>query len=122
MTCGHPPPLLLGDDWAGPLLVGHTAPPLGRGDLCGDCDYEVETFPFARGDLLLLYTDAVLEARDARGEFYPLTARVRAWGDEPPDRLLGCLRDDLVAHARGRLGDDAAAIAIRRRGPSLVGT
>jgi serine phosphatase RsbU (regulator of sigma subunit) len=74
----------------------------------------VECFPFAPGDLLLLYTDGLIEARDADGRFYPLTERVAAWPRTDPADLISRMRDDLVAHVDGRLGDDAAMIAIRR--------
>ncbi|MGW5097468.1 PP2C family protein-serine/threonine phosphatase [Streptomyces nodosus] len=110
--CGHPPPLL--------LRPGHTAaalsprlpgPPLGL-DIGTPC-YDVDTFDFGAGDLLLLYTDGVIEARNTRGEFYPLLERA-AWRGERPEDFLERLRTDLLAHAGGRLDDDAAMIAIER--------
>ncbi|MGW5373295.1 PP2C family protein-serine/threonine phosphatase, partial [Streptomyces sp. NPDC004011] len=80
----------------------------------GIAAYDVQTFPFEAGDLLLLYTDGVIEARDADGRFYPLTERAPEWTKDDPDELLRALHDDLLAHVHGRLGDDAAAVAIRR--------
>ena len=86
--------------------------------------YEIETFPFEGGDVLLLYTDGVIEARNADGAFYPLAERVCGWPTDSPQALLRHLRDDLLAHVHGSLGDDAAAVAIRRqplRGPDMAG-
>ncbi|MDC7335601.1 SpoIIE family protein phosphatase [Streptomyces lydicus] len=54
------------------------------------------------------------EARDDKGTFYPLAERAGAWSDCGPEQLLRQLRADLLAHTRGRLGDDAAAVAVRR--------
>ncbi|MFE3882329.1 PP2C family protein-serine/threonine phosphatase [Streptomyces lydicus] len=125
INCGHPPPLLLREGQAPvPLYGERTALPIGLGGLAGTPDYEVETFPFAPGDLLLLYTDGVSEARDHKGAFYPLAERAGAWGDGDPRRVLRRLRADLLAHTGGRLGDDAAAVAVRRlpvRSPSTAG-
>jgi len=114
INCGHPPPLLLRDGRATPLYGARTALPIGLGGLAGDPDYEVETFPFEPGDLLLLHTDGVSEARDDKGAFYPLAERAGAWSEGSPQQVLRRLRADLLAHTNGRLGDDAAAVAVRR--------
>ncbi len=114
ISCGHPPPLLLRDGRATPLSAGRPALPIGLGGLAGAPDYEVETFPFEPGDLLLLYTDGVSEARDGKGTFYPLAERAGAWSESGPQQVLRRLRADLLAHTNGRLGDDAAAVALRR--------
>lgn len=114
INCGHPPPLLLRDGRAVPLYGERTALPIGLGGLAGAPDYEVETFPFAPGDLLLLHTDGVSEARDDKGTFYPLVERAGAWSEGTPQQVLRRLRADLLAHTNGRLGDDAAAVVVRR--------
>ncbi|MGY5134566.1 PP2C family protein-serine/threonine phosphatase [Streptomyces nigrescens] len=116
ITCGHPPPLLLRDGRVRTLSAEWPALPVGLGGLPGAPDYEVEGFPFEPGDLLLLYTDGVSEARDDKGTFYPLAERAAAWSDCSPRQVLRQLRTDLLAHTNGRLGDDAAAVAVRRLG------
>ncbi|WP_078872539.1 PP2C family protein-serine/threonine phosphatase [Streptomyces sp. NRRL S-337] len=114
ITCGHPPALLLRGGAALTLHPERPALPIGLGGLPGAPAYEVETFPFEPGDQLLLYTDGVTEARDAQGAFYPLADRAGAWSGCSPHQLLRHLRADLLAHTRGKLGDDAAAVAVRR--------
>ncbi|WP_258054769.1 PP2C family protein-serine/threonine phosphatase [Streptomyces sp. Ru71] len=115
VVCGHPPPLLLSAGHAEPLPVKRVAPPLGLGQLSGDTVYTVESFPLRPGDVLLLYTDGITEARDERGAFFPLSARAGVWAAQRPDDLLHRLRDELLTHTHGRLGDDAAAVTIARR-------
>lgn len=115
VMCGHPPPLLFSAGRAQPLPVRHIAPPLGLGGLADDGGYTVESFPFLPGDVLLLYTDGIIEARDEHGVFFPLSDRADSWAGAGSDDLLRCLREELVAHTRGRLGDDAAAVTITRR-------
>ncbi|GGU93214.1 hypothetical protein GCM10010211_70030 [Streptomyces albospinus] len=114
ISCGHPPALLLRDGRAIALHVEHTGLPIGLGGLPGAPDYVVETFPFEPGDLLLLYTDGVTEARDGDGTFYPLAERAGAWSSGSPRQVLRRLREDLLKHTNGRLTDDAAAVAVLR--------
>ncbi|OKK22240.1 protein phosphatase [Streptomyces sp. CB00455] len=115
VSCGHPPPLVLRRGRPPVLLaVEQPAPPLGLGALAPS-SVTAQDFPFAVGDVLLLYTDGVLEARDRTGAFYPLAERAAAWSDLRPRALLDRLRTDLLAHAAGStLGDDAAMVAIER--------
>ncbi|MBT2525065.1 serine/threonine-protein phosphatase [Streptomyces sp. ISL-99] len=114
VNCGHPPPLLLRDGQVTSLDVSHPAPPLGLTQFV-DSSFAAETFAFEPGDTVLLYTDGVIEARDASGAFYPLSDRVTAWSGAGPADLLRRLRDDLLAHTpEGCLGDDAAMVAITR--------
>ncbi len=113
VDCGHPPPLVLRAGKVRSLEVGQPAPPLGLTGLVG-ADFVVETFAFEPGDIALLYTDGVIEARDQSGAFYPLAERIASWPPCDPGTLLRRLSADLVAHAGGRLGDDAAMVAVER--------
>jgi serine phosphatase RsbU (regulator of sigma subunit) len=86
----------------------------------GDTSGAERTVPLQPGDALLLYTDGVTEARDARREFYPLEERVaevaaRAGGTDGD--LLDRLRDDLVRYVGAPLDDDAALVLARVSGP-----
>ncbi|MFI0789275.1 PP2C family protein-serine/threonine phosphatase [Streptomyces lydicus] len=114
--CGHPPPLLLSRHRVATVPSLHPAPPLGMGGMSGSGPdrYTIDEIAFASGDMLLLYTDGVTEARDRNGAFYPLAQRVANWTSCDPESLLHHLRLDLLAHCHGHLDDDAALIAIRR--------
>ncbi|WHM40367.1 PP2C family protein-serine/threonine phosphatase [Streptomyces sp. BPTC-684] len=121
VNCGHPPPLLLRGGRVIRLDVAHPAPPLGLSELVepglAAQTFAAETFAFEEGDIMLLYTDGVIEARDETGTFYPLAERLAAWSGTGPRALLRHLCDDLLAHAAGHcLGDDAAMVAIERLG------
>ncbi|MEU1711159.1 PP2C family protein-serine/threonine phosphatase [Streptomyces sp. NPDC005706] len=114
ISCAHPPPLLLRGTRVTSLAPDASHLPIGLGGAFGIVAYDVQTFPFEVGDLLLLYTDGVIEARDADGHFYPFAERASEWTRDDPDELLRALHDDLLAHVHGHLGDDAAVVAIRR--------
>ncbi|MEU1033995.1 PP2C family protein-serine/threonine phosphatase [Streptomyces mirabilis] len=113
INCGHPPPLLLRGDQVGLLEVRHPAPPLGLTEFV-ESQLFPETFAFEPGDIVLLYTDGVIEARDRNGTFYPLEERVVGKFGKGPDVLLAHLCADLLHHAGGHLDDDAAMVAIER--------
>ncbi|MER5730610.1 PP2C family protein-serine/threonine phosphatase [Streptomyces sp. NPDC002138] len=116
VSCGHPPPLLLRGGRVLSLEVDHPAPPLGLTEFL-DGGFVAQSFSFEPGDVVLLYTDGVIEARNAAGEFYPLADRAGGRPGDGPEALLRHLCADLLAHSPGgHLGDDAAMVAIERIG------
>jgi hypothetical protein len=117
VNCGHPPPLLR--DASGAVAEVHPpayAPPLALLSLVGGA-YTARTIGFRPGELLLLYTDGVSEARDGSDRFYPLLERVTGMRADDPETLLDELLDDVRAYA-GALNDDAAVLAVRRDAPA----
>lgn len=74
------------------------------------------TFSFEPGDTLLLFTDGLVEARDASGAFYPLEGRLAQWAKCSPEALIEWLQRDLLTYTGGALRDDAAVLVIRRAG------
>ncbi|MCO5992952.1 PP2C family protein-serine/threonine phosphatase [Actinoallomurus rhizosphaericola] len=114
ISCGHPPPLLLRGDRVLTLQPDQVAPPLGL-ELLAVGGLQPTTFSFEPGDVLLLYTDGVIEARDRTGVFFDLPAHLSLRAGEDVDTLVERLRRDLFDHVGGRLEDDTAMIAIARR-------
>ncbi|MGA5134716.1 PP2C family protein-serine/threonine phosphatase [Streptomyces olivoreticuli] len=95
-------------------VTGPPALPLGLGAL--DAQRPVAyTHPFTRGDVLLLCTDGLIEARDPAGAFYPLLDRLRHRfagrpAPEPVD-VVDFLDTDLPRHTRS-LHDDVAILVL----------
>ncbi|MFE2094975.1 PP2C family protein-serine/threonine phosphatase [Streptomyces sp. NPDC059460] len=117
INCGHPPPLLVHDHQVTALHSRRPAPPLGMCALPAAlpaCSHRVDPFTFETGDILLLCTDGVIEARSPTGAFYPLAERVASFSATSPDALLRHIHDDLLAHVGEVLTDDAALLAIER--------
>ncbi|MFJ3663339.1 PP2C family protein-serine/threonine phosphatase [Streptomyces sp. NPDC090119] len=120
---GHDPPLAVGPHGVRPLPGGERLP-IGFGDLTADLAPGGEEVPACRERLgtdetLLMVTDGVTEARDRAGEFYPLARDVaRAVAADPgraaPRRLVRRVREGVLRHTRGRLGDDTTVFAVRR--------
>lgn len=112
LNCGHPPPLLLNRRELRSLEPTAPSPLLNLAGLIGD-HYNVDSFDFAPGDLLFLYTDGIVETRAGDGAFFPLGAWMRRQPPTAPHDLLTALHRDLIRYSRGRLDDDIAALAVR---------
>lgn len=114
VNCGHPPPLLVTDQQVTVLHARRPLPPLGMGELPIEAR-RTDPFTFQAGDMLVLYTDGVIEARSpARAfyAFYPLAERVASFPAAGPDDLLDRIHRNLLAHIGGPPADDAAILVI----------
>ncbi|MEU9117336.1 PP2C family protein-serine/threonine phosphatase [Streptomyces sp. NPDC048483] len=110
---GHIEPVLISQGEV-TALIGPPALPLGLGALA-DEQPVAYTHPFTPGDILLLCTDGLVEARDHNGAFYPLLDRLRhrfANDSAPgPADVIDFLNTDLPRHTRV-FHDDVAILAI----------
>ncbi len=112
-NCGHPPPLLIRRGAVEHILPSEPDLPLGLGDLMPRSG-TIDTCDFAVGDVLLLYTDGVIEARDSEGTFYPLAERLAEGTATTPEALLAAVKSDLLRYTDARLTDDVAMVAVQR--------
>ncbi|MEU0670609.1 PP2C family protein-serine/threonine phosphatase [Streptomyces lavendulocolor] len=109
-TCaGHPAPLLLREGRAYALPTEHRGPLLG---VLPGHRYETSEFPLERGDVLLMYTDGVVERRgqDITEGITALTGLLAASGGLPPRRIVDRLTEE---YERGAHDDDACLLAVR---------
>ncbi|MEB8343563.1 PP2C family protein-serine/threonine phosphatase [Streptomyces endophyticus] len=105
VNCGHPPPLRMG---VHPKFLSPVACslPLGLG-----CEPTQSRYWLQSGDRLLLYTDGLVEARDAAGGEFPLFERAReALAHALPWEALDRLYGEVAAHTGGPLRDDVALV------------
>lgn len=115
VTCGHPPALVVRDGRVVRTLDAVVNAPLGLG-LLGD-DPEVGQERLEPGDRLLLYTDGVVEARDASGEFFGSERLVefvtrQAAAGRPAPETLRRLNHAILDHQDGTLQDDATTVVV----------
>ncbi|MEU5594274.1 PP2C family protein-serine/threonine phosphatase [Streptomyces sp. NPDC020298] len=123
---GHEPPLAVGPHGVRPLPGGDRLP-LGLGGLLPVAGPPRPTrVTVAPGETLLLTTDGVTEARDGHDVFYDLAGQVaRATVADPgsvrPRRLVRLVREGVLRHSGGHLGDDTTIFAVRRIEGAMLG-
>ena len=112
VSAGHPGPQLV-------RAVGSTmvdlprALPLGLGLEGLSAAYVEATVAWSPGDRLLMYTDGLSEARDAGGEFLPVSSlEPRLRSDSVEQAVRGVVSAVTDHVPRGRLEDDLAVVVI----------
>lgn len=117
-NAGHPAPLLLRDRQVVGELRTEIATPFGIGSRCE----QVEEVALQPGDMVVLYTDGVVEARGADGQEFgvarlsDLLEREAASG-RPADEVLRRLVRAVLDHQDGTLRDDATFVLVQWEGP-----
>ena len=112
-SAGHPP-LLLGRE--GSLEeVGKGAPPLGT---FRDARYETELRTLAQGDLLVLYSDGLVEALDRQGKGYGRERLERVIAQTEPGRSALSIREAILSDLGTFRGiaepaDDVTVVVVR---------
>ena len=120
ISAGHPPPLLLRAGRLVKTLDLPPRPPMGMrlaGGPTAEGDESLEP-----GDMVLLYTDGLTEARRPGGELFTVERlgefieRQAAAGQAAPETLRR-LREAIIERGEGALQDDASALLVEwRRG------
>lgn len=121
VNCGHPPPLLIR---AERVLVGALdsppQPPIGLAGQLAPAARQVHETTLEPGDCVLLYTDGVVEARDADGaefgldRFADFIIRSSA-ADERPAEVLRLLIHAILDYQRNELRDDVTILLFEWR-------
>jgi serine phosphatase RsbU (regulator of sigma subunit) len=116
ISAGHPGGLLLRDGQRVKDLPAPTALPLGL-DAMGDAGPEIVEESLQPGDHVLFYTDGVIEARSADGEFFGpqrlVDFVVRTLADRvPAPETMRRLIRALLEHQHEHLQDDATAVLV----------
>lgn len=112
---GHPAPVVVGPDGARRLV---TAPalPLALGGLSPGGAAETTVHPLRPGEVVVVYTDGVSEARNAQGAFYPVLERLAkrfgggGAGPDPAD-VVSFVRADTERWSK-ECDDDQAVLAL----------
>ncbi len=114
---GHPPPLLLRNGRIVKTLLGDVGLPLGIGGALVIAEEMLEP-----ADQILFFTDGVIEARSADGEFFgvdrlvDMISRTSASATPAPETMRRLIHA-ILAHQEGELQDDATIVVVEWRGP-----
>jgi GAF domain-containing protein len=109
LNAGHPPPVIMRREGTVEQLPLAEGPPLG----VDAAERRPVVFPFGPGDLLLAFTDGLIERRDE-----DIDVGQKRLLEEVPSLQVGALADELeqlAARMRDQTrSDDVAAVAVRR--------
>ena len=110
-SAGHPSPLILRED--GQVEeIGEIGGIIGLFD---DVEIAPQSVELCAGDLLVLYTDGVLEARDSTGEFYGedrLRDLLASAEDHSPDAVADRIETAAMEFQDGTPRDDIAILVV----------
>jgi PAS domain S-box-containing protein len=115
-SAGHLPPVVRRRDGSVEVVTGEPGLLLGAG---GE-ERTTATVPFLAGDLLLCYTDGLVERRDEDIEA-GVDRLAAACADSPHVDLFTWLADVVVSVRDVRRDDDVAVVALRRNAVDLAG-
>lgn len=112
-NAGHPPPLILRAS-TDPMWLAEGGPIVG---MLPDAAFEMNSVRLEPGDVVVLYTDGVVEAQNPSGEFYSaerLESVVRANHEMPAHELVSSIHRSVVSFAsNGELQDDLTLMVVK---------
>ena len=112
-NAGHPTPVLVDHQQAGQPGAA-SGPPAG---IISDARYDCDTLSLAPGEMLLLYSDGIIEARNQMRRMVR-TRGLLEWLEQAPDSPKACI-DYLLQQVKAFIGeeqqaDDITLLALRR--------
>lgn len=110
---GHEPPIIIGAQGIKSAL-DPTGPAVG---LYPDLDFKTRQVTLERGDMLLVYTDGVIDARNKAGEMFSRNKLMDLLAESPQSAkdLINRIKTHLNDHILGEnLFDDITIMALRR--------
>ena len=112
VAAGHPPLLQRRGAVITPRGAGEQIP-LG---ILRDYQFRNSEFEVEPGDVFVLYTDGIVEARDRDSVEFGLTrlTALAGEGDDEPRALLARLRDAVIAHQGSAVGHDDQTLIVLR--------
>lgn len=114
VDCGHTGMIQLHRKEGNTELLHGENLPLGIRE---DEAYEQRSFPLAPGDLLVLFSDGVTEARNPEGDTFGadrLQKYVRTYGGLEPSELIDAIRKVLVSFCGSdKMADDVTLVALK---------
>lgn len=113
LSRGHPSPLLVHGGRIDRLRATAAGPPLGAG-ITVSGPAAPETYHLPAGAALLITTDGVTEARNARGDFYDPEIGLAGRCFNGPEDLVDAVVSDVDDWSGGLREDDMAVLAVQR--------
>lgn len=120
-TAGHNPPLLCSRDGATQVVDPEPGSVVGFEE---NATYDTKLIRLKPGDLLVLYTDGVIEAQNPNQEAFSLErfgSCISAFRSRALHEIIAGVMQDIALHAQGQApSDDITLLALRYHGLSTV--
>jgi sigma-B regulation protein RsbU (phosphoserine phosphatase) len=113
-NAGHHPPVLWNESAQSVTLLNPTGPALG---LMPEAKYRSESITFNSGDILLLYTDGLVEARNKKGKEYgedQLKLFLENHKNKSADYILNNLHKEIQKFAQ-KIDDDLTILVFKNK-------
>jgi sigma-B regulation protein RsbU (phosphoserine phosphatase) len=114
-NAGHNPPIFFKAKSEKAEYLEPTGPVLGPAP---SAKYHVDSINFAKGDVLLLYSDGITESADENFEPYgdeKLLAKLKSLVQLTPKEIALGILDDVIKHAKnGKYSDDMTLVVIKK--------
>jgi sigma-B regulation protein RsbU (phosphoserine phosphatase) len=115
-NAGHNPPIFYNSKFQSITLLNPTGPLLGP---VPNSKYETDSLNFHKGDLLVIYSDGIVEAANDKYEFYGedrLQKLILSQVSSTPKEIIGALLDDVIKFStiESKYQDDKTIVVIKR--------
>ncbi len=114
-NAGHNPPMFLKKGSDKIITLPSTGPVLGP---TPNAKFNIENINFSKGDLLLIYTDGITDAANAKFENYGekrLTSALKKVRDLSPKEIVYDILEDVIKFSRnGQYSDDKTLVLIKK--------
>jgi phosphoserine phosphatase RsbU/P len=115
-NAGHNPPIFYNKKFQSITLLNPTGPLLGPAP---NSRYETDSLNFHKGDILVIYSDGIVEAANDKFEFYGderLQRIVQASVLKTPKEIIADILEDVIkfSTAESRYQDDKTIVVIKR--------
>jgi sigma-B regulation protein RsbU (phosphoserine phosphatase) len=122
VNAGHSPPIVLRRNHGQRRLLPLTpeSPPVG---VLEDSPYTSTIFQLERGDVLVAYTDGVIEAENSDGAAFGQERLERSLSDcgcRDPHDILQLIVDELSAYSDGPQADDITLVVMQVQPPAAA--
>jgi serine phosphatase RsbU (regulator of sigma subunit)/HAMP domain-containing protein len=109
---GHPPPLIYRKEAGDVISLRAQGPPAGAFE---DAVFAESEETIAPGDVLVMFTDGLIEARRHHEMFgeEELAVTLRRYGHLSPKRIADSIVGDVRSYAGGKLEDDMAIVVVK---------
>jgi sigma-B regulation protein RsbU (phosphoserine phosphatase) len=114
-NAGHNPPFFIRGNSNDVLRLNSTGPVIGP---TPNAKYSIENINFLKGDILVIYSDGVIESTDQDFNYYSeerLIEKIKILKHKPVKEIAYTILEDVIKFSKkGKYNDDKSLVVIKR--------